>query len=181
MYFENLDLETVVTPVNADCLEQLLVQLKYDREKTAFLVQGFKNSFSLGYQGKKDVRRTTPNLKLRIGNETILWNKVMKEVKLGRYVGPFKKISFDSYIQSPIGLVPKDGGKQTRLIFHLSYPRSGKEKVSINACTPPELCKVKYCDFDMAIRRCLEKGRSCSLLKSDFQSAFRNLGILRKH
>ena len=105
----------------------------------------------------------------------------MKEVKLGCYAEPFEEIPFDSYIQSPIGLVPKDGGKQTRLIFHLSYTRSGEEKESVNACTPPESCKVKYCDFDMAIKRCLEEGKSCSLSKSDFQSAFRNLGILRKH
>ena len=47
----------------------------------------------------------------------------MKEVKEGRYAGPFESIPFDSYIQSPIGLVPKDGGKDTRLIFHLSYIR----------------------------------------------------------
>ena len=51
---------------------------------------------------------TAPNLKFRVGNPTILWNKVMKEVGLGRYAGPFKQIPFNNYIQSPIGLVEKD-------------------------------------------------------------------------
>ena len=46
-----------------------------------------------------------------------LWNKVMKEVELGRYVGPVERPPFDSYVQSPIGLVPKDKGLKTRLIF----------------------------------------------------------------
>ena len=61
----------------------------------------------------------------------------MKEAKLRRYVGPYLKnqIPFENFIQSPIGLVPKDGGKDVRLIFHLSYPKNGD---SVNSNTPPE-------------------------------------------
>ena len=106
----------------------------------------------------------------------------MKEVDLKRYAGPFESIPFEQYIHSPIGLVPKDGGKDTRLIFHLSYPRnSGKNAKSINASTPHELCTVKYKDFDQAIKRCLEEGEACHISKSDMISAFRNLGVLHKH
>ena len=124
------------------------------------------------------VRRTSPNLKLRIGNETILWNKMMKEVKEKRFAGPFENPPFEHFIQSPVGLVPKDDGKKTRLIFHLSYPRSGD---SVNSLTPHEICKVKYCEFDDAIRRCLEEGVGCSIAKSDMSSAFRHLGIKKQH
>ena len=78
-----------------------------------------------------------PNIKLRIGSETELWNKVMKEVKLKHFAGPFKDIPYEEdFIQSPIGLVPKDNGKDTRLIFHLSYPRTGPGSTSVNANTP---------------------------------------------
>ena len=63
--------------------------------------------FSLGYQGPEEIQKTSDNLKFSIGNETELWNKVMKEVKNQRYAGPFEKIPFKNYIQSPIGLVPK--------------------------------------------------------------------------
>ena len=66
MYYENFGLENVVTPVNVDRLEKLLIQSGYDKKKAAFLVKGFRNRFSLGYQGKEDVRRTAPNLKLRL-------------------------------------------------------------------------------------------------------------------
>ena len=50
-----------------------------------------------------------------------MWCKLMKEVGLGRVAGPFDTIPFNYFIQSPIGLVPKDGGLETRPIFHLSH------------------------------------------------------------
>ena len=56
------------------------------------------------------------NIPFSVGNKTILWNKVMKEVRARRYTGPFKKILFEDYIESLIGFIPKDGGKETRLI-----------------------------------------------------------------
>ena len=181
MFYENYDMENVVTPMNADILEELLIESQYNAKKTKFLVDGFRNGFSIGYEGPEDVKQTALNLALHVGSESELWNKVMKEVKLKRFAGPFNKIPFDSYIQSPIRLVPKDAGLQTCLIFHLSYLRTGAQKRSVNANTPIELCKVRYLDFDMAIARCRHEGKSCSMGKSDISSAFRNLGILKKH
>ena len=167
-----------MTPLDVEMLEQLLSQTNYDPGKTRFLVDGFKNGFRLGYTGNRKVRLKSPNLKFQgIGNEVELWNKVMKEVKLGRYAGPFEKIPFDYYIQSPIGLVPQDNGRSTRLIFHLSYPRNTKEKLSVNANTDPKACSVSYPDFTDAIRLCIKTGKSCRLAKSDMTSAFRNLGM----
>ena len=141
------------------------------------MVNCFKFGFDIGYRGSVNVKRRAPNLKFRIGNELILWNKVIKEVKEKRFAGPFKEIPYEFYIQSPIGLVLKDNGKDARLIFHLSYPRNGK---SLNSETPPELCSVHYPDFAEAIRRCLNESSifgHCVIAKSDMKSAFRNLGI----
>ena len=76
-------------------------------------------------------------------------------------------------------MVPKDGGKDTRLIFHLSYPRTGK--TSVNTNTPEEICSVKYPDFNEAIQLCIKQGRNCKIAKSDMKSAFRNLGIKMQH
>ena len=174
LYYTNYDLENVVTPVKPDILEQLLVETGYDHEETKFVVDGFRHGFDLGYQGQCcNIQRRAPNLKLRVGNKTILWNKVMKEVKLGRFAGPYEVPPFEDFIQSPIGLVPKDGS-DTRLIFHLSYPRTG---ASINSETPKEACSIKYPDFSDAIRICLQLGAGCKIGKSDMKSAFRNLGI----
>ena len=122
------------------------------------------------------MRRTSPNLKFHIGNENILWNKVMKEVKLKRYAGPFRHPPFENFIQSPIGLVPKDGGKNARLIFHLSYPRDGSN-TSVNANTPQELCKVKYQSIDDAVRLCINAGIGSAVRKSDMEATFRNVPL----
>ena len=150
----NLDLENIVTPVKADVLEKLLKQSKFDLDKTNYLVNGFKEGFKLHYSGNlKECQRLAPNLKLRVGSKLELWNKVMAEVKLGRFAGPFDKPPLEYFVQSPIGLVPKDKGLKTRFIFHLSYPRSGN---SVNSGTPKELCTVKYPDFDEVVKLCLK-------------------------
>ena len=172
----NYDLSNTFTPVRYWELEKLLNLTKYDKDKTEFLVNGFKKGFDLGYRGNRKMKIKAPNLKLTVGSKVELWNKVMKEVRARRYAGPYKRIPFEFYIQSPIGLVPKDINK-TRLIFHLSYPKGGTTSINFN--TPDELSSVNYPDFDEAIRLCLqaEKWGVCYLGKSDMTSAFRHLCI----
>ena len=175
-------MENIVTPVDAAKLWELLKASNYDHDKTEFLFQGFTHGFSLGYDGPTDVKKFSPNLKFRgVGNKVILWNKVMKEVKLKRYAGPYETPPFENFIQSPIGLVPKDHGKDVRLIFHLSYLRDSAQNTSVNSNTDKAQCSVEYPSFDEAIQLCIFAGRSCYLSKSDMTSAFRNLGILRSH
>ena len=174
LWFENYDLESIVTPVKAKVFGALLREAKYPTEKVNYIEEGFSSGFSLQYDGPQNVRRTAANLKLRIGNEVELWNKVMKEVGEKRYTGPFDEVPYEFFIQSPIGLVPKDGGTKTRLIFHLSYPRGGD---SVNSGIDPDLCKVRYPDFDEAVKMCLAEGKSCSIGKSDMSSAFRQVPL----
>ena len=112
----------------------------------------------------------------------------MKEVSAGRYAGPFtlNQIRFENYAQSPLGLVPKAGGKM-RLIFHLSYDFGPEEKdKSINYHTPEELCSMSYQDLDCAVDHCiklLQKVGQTPLYfsKSDFSNAFRLLPVLVGH
>ena len=105
----------------------------------------------------------------------------MDEVKLGRYSGPYQSIPYqDTYVQSPVGLVPKAGNK-TRLIFHLSYTFKN-ENESINFWTPEDMCSIHYNDLDTAVRSCLDLMRDLGVQttyfsKSDLKSAFRILGI----
>ena len=59
-------------------------------------------------------------------------------------------------MQSPIGLVPKHGGK-TRLIFQLSYDFGPRwEQKSLNFHTLDEWCSVKYNDLDHAVKNSLD-------------------------
>ena len=173
-------------------LKRLLLDSAYDVEKTDYLVKGFSNGFDIGYRGpvnRCDLSENIPICK-GIGTKVELWNKVMKEVRLGRYAGPFreKDIPFHHFIQSPIGLVPKDNGKQTRLIFHLSYNFKDSGNMSLNYHTPEDLCRVKYHDLDHAVKNCLEllsklqdiQGTSAVIYfaKTDVQSAFRLIPLL---
>ena len=103
----------------------------------------------------------------------------MTEVEAKRFAGPFSAPPFKHYVQSPIGLVPKDKGKKTRLIFHLSYPRDGSYN-SINKSIPTDKCTVKYPSFDSAIRLCILAGRNCSAAKSDMARAFCNVPLMKK-
>ena len=179
MYHENFDLCNIVTPIKIANFGRLLRETEYAPEKTEFIEKSFTHGFEIGYMGSRDVMMTAHNLKLRCGSKLILWNKIMKEVKLKRYAGPFENIPFNNYIQSPIGLVPKDGGQDVRLIFHLSYPRLKvtDDQRSLNANTPHDLCTVSYADFDQAVRLCIQMGDGCKIGKTDVKSAFRNLCI----
>ena len=183
--YVNLDVTNIITPINVDKLERLLTESQYDKDKTNYLINGFRCGFDIGYRGPKIRRDFSSNIPIRVGSKVELWNKVMKEVKLKRYAGPFayEDIPFNNLMQSPIGLVPKDGGRQTRLIFHLSYD-FGPNNRSLNHYTPEELCRVRYRDLDHAIANCirlLKKANKRTTLfygKSDVHSAFRLVPLL---
>ena len=183
MWFENYDLDSIVTPVKVKILKRILKEVGYNPKKSKYLIKGFSKGFSIGYEGRRHgMQQTAPNLPIKVGSEKDLWNKVMKEVRLKRYAGPYEEPPFKDFIQSPIGLVPKDSGKDTRLIFHLSYPRnSNDEKIkSVNQCIPNHKCSVKYPDFLEAIELCQKAGKFCYSSKSDVKSAFRNLPLMVK-
>ena len=145
----------------------------------------------MGYRDPEIRRDFSENIPLRIGSPAELWNKVMKEVKEHRYVGPYESPPFENFIQSPIGLVPK-ANKKTRLIFHLSYD-FGKdpEQKSFNFHTPDELCSVRYNELDHVVRTCLkliDKAKEMGIMrpqiffgKSDLSNAFRLAPTLIRH
>ena len=100
-----------MTPLKVQRLQELLQETQYDLVETAFLVDGFTNGFDIGYAGPEVRQSQSKNIPFTVGNKVELWNKIMKEVKLGRVAGPFSEIPYQNYIQSPVGLVPKAGGK----------------------------------------------------------------------
>ena len=162
----NGDLETVVTPVKVDKLVAMLRQTGYSADKIEFLEHGFRYGFHIGYEGPTQRHSQSDNLPFTIGNKTVLWNKLMKEVSLKRVAGPFEQIPFRNFIQSPIGLVPKVGGEQTRLIFHLSYDFKKSDNLkSLNHFTLKDKCTVKYKDLDFAVQAYLQL--YAELLKED--------------
>ena len=154
-HYSNLDLSSIVTPLDVKRFEELLKESEYPKEEMEFLLEGFTNGFDIGYKGPEVRQSTSTNIPFSVGDNYDLWAKIMKEVKAKRFAGPFKEIPFKNYIQSPIGLVPKAGGK-TRLIFHLSFKfGDSEEEQSLNGATPREDCTVRYNDIDTAVENCL--------------------------
>ena len=109
MNYHNYNWQQIVTPIKVDCLREWLFDSKYDKVKMQFLVRGFTQGFDLGYRGPENIVHTARNLLLRVGSPTELWNKIMLEVKAGRYAGTYLKrdLPMKYFKQSPIGLVPK--------------------------------------------------------------------------
>ena len=186
----NYDLHNMITPVNVEELHKLLRKSSYDVEKTRFLINGFTEGFDLGYQGPLVRQSRSQNIPFTVGDDKDLWGKLIKEIKLKRVAGLYRQIPFENYMQSPIGLVPKDNGTKTRLIFHLSYEFKD-EMGSLNGNTLEHLCSVKYNDFDHAVNNCLQlierfkkenPGQTTPVIyfgKTYIQSAFRILGLKR--
>lgn len=182
---ENYGLTEIVTPINVKNLECLLKQTQYDPRETQYLVQGFTEGFSLDYQGPRDCKQYANNLRLRVGTQTDLWNKVMKEVQLKRVAGPYTEPMWPWFHQSPLGLVHKSGSTkgETRLIFHLSHPQKfddNKSVGSVNFNTPKESTTVQYNSVDDAIRNCtdvLKNSPVCHIARSDCLQAFRRLPV----
>ena len=173
--FHNNDLENIVTPIKVEQYKELLEHYNYDKQKTEYLVEGFTNGFDFGYEGPTQRRDTAENIPFSVGDRTEMWNKIMKEVQLKRFAGPFEDVPYDTFIQSPVGLVPKAGNK-TRLIFHLSYDFNTGNKL-FNFHTREELKTVKYRDLDYVIKTCLRILPRCNngifFAKTDVTSAFR--------
>ena len=63
-------------------LNRLLIEVQFDNQKRIRLVDNFRHSYRIGFSGNRKQRRTARNLRLRVGSERVLWNKVMKEVKI---------------------------------------------------------------------------------------------------
>ena len=59
--------------------------------KSTKLVKGFTEGFDIGYSGPMKRRDTSKDLPLRVGSLQDIWSKIMKEVQLDRYAGPFDK------------------------------------------------------------------------------------------
>ena len=185
-YVANRNLEDLVTPIKVPVLNKMLVEAECPDKERLFLIKGFTEGFDIGYVGPVKRQSNSANIPFTVGNEVELWNKIMKEVRLGRYARPYEKIPYENYIQSPVGLVPKDGGRKTRLIFHLSFD-FGEEDVqrSLNFHTPEEVCTVKYKDLDYAVKLSLEllksaKSQNTETIyygKTDLTSTFRILPL----
>ena len=96
-------------------------------------------------------------------------DKLAKELKLRRIVGPFLIQPLPSLHISPLGLIPKKTPGEYHLIHHLSFPFGN----SVNSHIPQIATSVHHASIDDAIRLIRRTGRGCALAKTDVENAFR--------
>lgn len=162
-----------ITPIKVDLLLSYLKNYTCT-EDAKILADGFVNGFNLQFEGAR-VTNNCENLLSVKQNPQVAWEKVMKEVSLGRIAGPFDTCPISNLKLSPIGLIPKKDGTW-RLIQHLSYPSGG----SINDFIDPQLCSVNYTSMDEVVESIISLGNECLMGKADIKSAFRLLPVRRE-
>ena len=79
-------------PIDVNVYRDLLLQTNYDREKTEFLVHGFTEGFDLGFEGPLKRQDRSRNIPFTVDDKFDMWEKIMIEVRAGRYAGPFDHV-----------------------------------------------------------------------------------------
>lgn len=161
----------VTTPVKINNLEPLLANL--DDQTANSIINGFKEGFRLGSNQTEFTNDTPQNHKSALRNSNIVTQKIEKEIKLGRYRGPFPKPPLENLIVSPLGLVPKKEIGKFRVIHDLSYPKSD----SVNLHIPLECSTVSYQNIETVIHLVQKNKQGCLMAKADIEDAFRLIPI----
>ena len=83
-------------------------------DKAEYIVSGFTSGFDIGHQGE-EFAQAPRNARLAEENPEILGNLLDKEVKLGRFAGPFSHIPFRNMHISQLSNVTVVGQKDHTL------------------------------------------------------------------
>ena len=76
----------------------------------------------MNYQGPRQ-SFFAANLKSALDNPMAVDVKISQELNLDRIAGPFYQPSFERFLVSPLGLVPKKLPGEYRMIHHLYFPK----------------------------------------------------------
>ena len=117
------------------------------------------------------MNRQPQNLKSAYQFKDKLWDSLMKEVHLGRMIGPFSSQPIKLLICSPVSMVEKKNSSDMRHVTYLSYP----EGSSINAFINPADAETHYQTFEAAVNLVAKVGQGTFMVKEDFKLAFCNV------
>ncbi len=171
-----------ITPLRYKFWEALLVKHP-DREEVQWCIDGLRDGFRIGYTGPRDVSRITHNHGITDEKEiAFVDGELLKQVQLGRRIGPFDVPPFSNFMVSPMSIAYKKHSQKMRLVHDYSFPRYGECSTSVNAFIPDEAREVDMTSFDSAIELLLklharEDSAKLYMYKLDVESAFRLLPV----
>ncbi|XP_069605972.1 uncharacterized protein [Ranitomeya imitator] len=160
-----------LTPVSVKSMEPWLSRYP-NKPAAAQLSFGFSFGFFIPFIFSRKPQ-LSKNLKSARELPAILHDKLNKEIRAGRFQGPFDSLPFFNLRVSPLGIVPKKESGKYRLIHHLSYPKGR----SVNDGIPEDDTTVTYIPFDRAVEMVRKAGPGALMAKSDIESAFRLLPV----
>jgi hypothetical protein len=169
----NLAHQALPTPVKAVRLQHHLNNIGYDPNITKYLVEGFTHGFSIGHLAEVE-DSFGKNSHIVLSHEDIVADKLEKEIRLGRIMGPFDEPPFSPFHISPLNIRPKKSFNKYRLLHNLSHPYDGS---SVNANIPEELKSVRYASVGDAIRVLLSLPFGSYTAKTDVADAFRLIPV----
>ena len=156
-----------VTPIRVNRFKELL-KAHPNLDLGHYIITTFRQGFMLKYQGPK-VNREPRTSAYQFKDK--LWASLMKEVHLGRMIGPFVSHPITTLICSPVGMVEKKNSFDICWITHLSYPKGS----SINAFIDPDDAETHYQTFETAVSLVAKVAPGAFMVKEDFKSAFWNV------
>lgn len=142
----------ITTPVNWDKLNNELEW--YDQDLRSYLVNGFKNGFSIGCV-------STPNAPFpknhssALKHSNVIQDHIRKGLSLKIIAGPYATPPYSQFVSSPLGVVPKSEPGKFRVIHDLSYPKEN----SVNSYIPKEYSTVQYDTIDLIIQLVQKYGK----------------------
>ena len=163
----------VLTTLNAKEWALRLVATKYPHAAAAHtLVSCIRQGVSLGYKGSRTGTVAGKNLVTADENTAAVDKDMMKQLSLGRRIGPLATHPFTFFRSNPLGVVFKRGSTKPRVVHHLSWPRDGP---SVNAGMDD--FDVKLDAFDRAVKSLRSLGHNTHMAKIDIEAAYRCIPV----
>ena len=158
-----------LTPINVDRFQHELCHHP-NPDKVAYVVQGLRDGFHLGFNYSTSLKSATGNMASALLNPQVIDNYLQSEVQSGRVAGPFSQPPLPVLHVSRFGVIPKrhQPGKW-RLILDLSSPAGH----SVNDGIAGEDYSLQYMKVDDIIAGIMRLGRGSLMAKFDVQNAYR--------
>ena len=129
----------------------------------------------IGYEALRNTATIHPNLSTATTDAQLVTADIVSELEKNRFIlYPDRESLPTHYTASLLGLTDKSDGSKRR-IHHLSYPAGNPE--AINSGIPEHYGTIRFRGIEDAIRAVQELGRDCTLIKRDFESAFRHIPV----
>jgi len=170
----------IVTPLIADAWEDALRQANC-LHTYIDVPYGLRFGFDMGIHTLPSSTYIPPNHSSAINHPHAVMSNIQTELAHRRYSGPFApdrlELLIGPFRSSPLGVIPKTGTNEFRLIQDFSYPRNDPSLTSVNAEIDLENLHCDWGTFQEAVAIILDAPPLALAATLDVDSAFRRCPI----